>query len=388
MEITPKNIILIGPTGVGKTEIARRLAKVTDSPFIKVEATKFTEVGYVGKDVESIIKDLVNMTYQSMKNQKIEELKEHFLPEIYLKLARKIKPFELSDEQIKKLIEDIKNGEYDDQEVEVDKKPKFDLPVIEISAGSPDEGIKNILDSLASPFGKKDTKKRMKVKNAVDYLLKESIEENMDMDEFIPEVLKKVEEDGIVFIDEIDKIAERESRTRGEVSRQGVQRDILPIVEGTTVITKYGAVKTEHILFVAAGAFTMSSPSDLMPELQGRFPVRVELNSLTKSDFVKILTEVDNNLIIQYKELLKIDNVELEFTKTAIEAIAEVSIEMNEKVENIGARRLHTVMEKLLKEIMFEAPYESEKKIKLNRKDVEKIFNIKKEKDNLNNYIL
>jgi ATP-dependent HslUV protease ATP-binding subunit HslU len=387
LEITPKNIILIGPTGVGKTEIARRLAKVTDSPFIKVEATKFTEVGYVGKDVESIIKDLVNLTYQNMKKRKMEELREEYLPVIYNKIAKKLKPYELLEEEKAKIVEDIKKGIYDETEIEIEKKPKFDIPVIEINASSPDEGLKNLFDSI-SPFGKKDSKKRLKVKNAIEYLLKEIIEENIDTEEFIPEVLKKVEEDGIVFIDEIDKIAERESFSRGEVSRQGVQRDILPIVEGTTVITKFGPVKTDHILFIAAGAFSQSSPSDLMPELQGRFPVKVELKSLTKKDFIEILTKVDNNLLKQYKELLKIDGVELEFTKTAIEAIAEISIDLNTKIENIGARRLHTVLETVLKDIMFEAPFETKKKIKLNRKDIEKVFDIKSDKENLNNYIL
>lgn len=391
-EITPKNIILIGPTGVGKTEIARRLAKVTDSPFIKVEATKFTEVGYVGKDVESMVKDLAGLTFRMLKARKIEELKEENLPLIYEKIAKKLKPYEVNDKDKIELIEKIKSGEYDEDEVEIEKSSKGDSPVIEVFANAPNEdSIQNMLDSLmANMPGKKTKNKMMKVKSAIDYLLKEEIEEKIDMDELIPEVVMKVEEDGIIFIDEIDKIAERESGSRGEVSRQGVQRDILPIVEGTTVMTKYGPIKTDHILFIAAGAFTMSNPSDLMPELQGRFPVKVKLESLTKDDFVKILTQVDNNLIKQYIELLKVDNVNISFAKTAIEAIAEVSIELNNKVENIGARRLHTVLEKVLKEIMFDAPFDNSesKDIKIMKKDVHKMFEIKNEEENLNNYIL
>jgi len=393
-EITPKNIILMGPTGVGKTEIARRLSLITDSPFIKVEATKYTEVGYVGKDVEAMIKDLVANTVRKFKADEIEKLKEKYKEDVYLTIARKLKPYETVKEDVKKtLLEEIANGVHDEEEVEIDKiANKGNMPVVEVVSGSPEdvgENIQGVLDNIMSslPGGDKKTKK-MKVKNAIDYLLRSEVEKDIDLDEIIPSAIRKVEENGIVFIDEIDKIAEREESSRGEVSRQGVQRDILPIVEGTTVMTKHGPVKTEHILFIAAGAFTLASPSDLMPELQGRFPVKVKLKSLEKEDFIKILTEIEYNLLIQYKSLLEVDNLDLSFTKAAIEEIAEVAIELNEIVENIGARRLAGVIEEILNEIMFEAPYTEEKSIKIGKKDVEKVFKTKDEEENLDNYIL
>ncbi len=391
-EITPKNVILIGATGVGKTEIARRLARITDSPFIKVEATKFTEVGYVGKDVESMIKDLLGLTIRNLKSKKIEELKEQFLPMVYTKVAGLIKPYSTINEDEKaEMIKKIENGEYDGHQIEVEKEAKVEGPVIEVFANAPGEedGMSDLLESIMStlPGGKKK-KKKMAVEHAVDYILRSEVEKSIDLDELIPEAISKVEEDGIVFIDEIDKIAEREGNSRGEVSRQGVQRDILPLVEGTTVMTKYGPVKTDHILFIAAGAFTLSSPSDLMPELQGRFPVRVKLKSLEKEDFIKILTQVEYNLIEQYKNLLKVDNVELDFTKQAIEAIADVAIELNESIENIGARRLASVIETVLRELMYEAPYSELIKVKIGKKDVEKVFKIDAEEENLDKYIL
>jgi len=391
-EITPKNIILMGPTGVGKTEIARRLASITDSPFIKVEATKYTEVGYVGKDVESMIKDLVSLTFNRLKSQKFEELKEKYLEQILLKVAKLIKPYgtiDLKEKEI--LLQDIKDGKYDETEVEIEKTKTPETPMVEVFSprgDSDDEGLKNVLDNIMNSFpgGKKKIVK-MNVKNAIDYLLRIEVEANVDLEELKPIAISKVEEDGIIFIDEIDKIAEREG-SRSEVSRQGVQRDILPIIEGTTVMTKYGSVRTEHILFIAAGAFTLASPSDLMPELQGRFPIKVKLKSLTKEDFIKILTEVEFNLLVQYKELLKTDNVNLSFTKGAIEEIAQVAIELNEDIENIGARRLAGVIEKILNDIMFEAPYGKEKSIKIGKKDVLKVFNYDSEEENLDKYIL
>ncbi len=391
-EITPKNVILIGATGVGKTEIARRLARITDSPFIKVESTKFTEVGYVGKDVESMIKDLLGLTIRNLKSQKIEELKEQFLPMVYTKVAGLIKPYSTINEDEKaEMIKKIENGEYDGHQIEVEKEAKVEGPVIEVFANAPGEedGMSDLLESIMStlPGGKKK-KKKMAVEHAVDYILRSEVEKSIDLDELIPEAISKVEEDGIVFIDEIDKIAEREGNSRGEVSRQGVQRDILPLVEGTTVMTKYGPVKTDHILFIAAGAFTLSSPSDLMPELQGRFPVRVKLKSLEKEDFIKILTQVEYNLIDQYKNLLKVDNVELDFTKQAIETIADVAIELNESIENIGARRLASVIEAVLRELMYEAPYPELIKSKIGKKDVEKVFKLDAEEENLDKYIL
>lgn len=390
-EITPKNIILMGPTGVGKTEIARRLAKVNNSPFIKVEATKFTEVGYVGKDVESMIKDLVGMTYRMVKSEKIERLREDVLPEVYETILKKLRPYEVNDDEKAKLKEQIKKGDFDKDMINIEKSPKSDGPVIEVFAGNADEdGIQGAIENFMSniPGMKKSKEVEMSVRDAIDYLMKELVEKKIDTEELGPEVIRRVEEDGIIFIDEIDKIAERESGGRSEVSRQGVQRDILPIVEGTTVMTKYGPCKTEHILFIAAGAFSMASPSDLMPELQGRFPIRVKLKSLTKEDFIKILTQVENNLIEQYKAMLKVDRVNLDFTKGAIERIAEIAMELNETIENIGARRLHTVLEKVLNEIMFEAPYEEETDMKYGKKEIDKIFDLEIKEENLDDYIL
>ena len=391
-EITPKNIILIGPTGVGKTEIARRLARITDSPFIKVEATKFTEVGYVGKDVESMIKDLLSMTVRNIKSRKIDELEEQYISVVYTKIANLIKPYStLNEDEKAEMLRKIENGDYNDHLVEVEKEAKVDGPVIEVFANSPgeEEGMEGLLDSIMStlPGGKKK-KKKMTVKTAIDYLLRAEIEQNIDNDDVISEAISKVEEDGIIFIDEIDKIAEREGNSRGEVSRQGVQRDILPLVEGTTVMTKHGPVKTEHILFIAAGAFTLSNPSDLMPELQGRFPVRVKLKSLEKEDFIKILTEVEYNLLEQYQSLLKVDNAEISFTKQAIEKIADVAIDLNENVENIGARRLASVIESILRDMMYEAPYDNLLKAKIGKRDVEKVFKLDIEEENLDKYIL
>lgn len=392
-EITPKNIILIGSTGVGKTEIARRLAKLADAPFIKVEATKYTEVGYVGKDVESMIKDLLGITIRKLKGDKIEELKEKYREGIIEKVAKLIKPYDTVNLDVKKeLIDDIMDGKYDDYEVEIEKSPKGDLPFVEVvSAGNtPEEGVQGIIDNIVSSFPGRGKSKNivMNVVDAIDYLLNEEVEKNIDMEAIIPEAIRTTEQDGIVFIDEIDKIAEREGGGRSEVSRQGVQRDILPIVEGTTVMTKYGAVKTDHILFIAAGAFTLASPSDLMPELQGRFPVKVRLKNLEVEDFIKILTQVEYNLLNQYKSLLKVDNVDISFTKGAIERIAEVSMDLNENVENIGARRLATVVETILKEIMYEAPYEKLQVIKIGKREVDNIYKEETEEENLDNYIL
>ncbi len=392
-EITPKNIILIGSTGVGKTEIARRLAKLADAPFVKVEATKYTEVGYVGKDVESMIKDLLGITIRKLKGDKIEELKEKYREGVVERVAKLIKPYDTVNLDVKKeLIDDILDGKYDDYEVEIEKSPKGDLPFVEVvSAGNtPEEGVQGIIDNIVSSFPGRGKSKNivMNVVDAIDYLLNEEVEKNIDMEAIIPEAIRTTEQDGIVFIDEIDKIAEREGGGRSEVSRQGVQRDILPIVEGTTVMTKYGAVKTDHILFIAAGAFTLASPSDLMPELQGRFPVKVKLKNLEVEDFIKILTQVEYNLLNQYKSLLKVDNVDLSFTKGAIERIAEVSMDLNENVENIGARRLATVVETILKEIMYEAPYDKLQVIKIGKREVDNIYREETEEENLDNYIL
>lgn len=390
-EITPKNIILMGPTGVGKTEIARRIAKIANAPFLKVEATKYTEVGYVGKDVESIIKDLVSVTYRKMKEQKYIDLRDEVYDIALEKVAKILKPYDsLNDEEKEKIMEDINQGIYDDQEIEIEKTRKdMDMPIIEVvSGGDEASGIGSILDQVMSNVTGKNRKLTTNVKNAIEIFINEEVEKKLDLDNLNEEVIDNVENNGIIFIDEIDKIAERDGVGKGEVSRQGVQRDILPIVEGSTVMTKLGPVKTDHILFIAAGAFTQSSPSDLMPELQGRFPVRVKLKNLEKEDFIKILTDVEYNLLEQYKAMLATDNVELTFTKGAIERVAELTAQMNEKIENIGARRLASVIEELLREVMYEAPYEEKKKVNVDVNFVKKIFKKENEEENLDKYIL
>ena len=390
-EITPKNIILMGPTGVGKTEIARRIAKIANAPFLKVEATKYTEVGYVGKDVESIIKDLVSVTSRKMKEQKYIDLRDEVYNIALEKVAKILKPYDsLNDEEKEKIMEDINQGIYDDQEIEIEKTRKdMDMPIIEVvSGGDEASGIGSILDQVMSNVTGKNRKLTTNVKNAIEIFINEEVEKKLDLDSLNEEVIDNVENNGIIFIDEIDKIAERDGVGKGEVSRQGVQRDILPIVEGSTVMTKLGPVKTDHILFIAAGAFTQSSPSDLMPELQGRFPVRVKLKNLEKEDFIKILTDVEYNLLEQYKAMLATDNVELTFTKGAIERVAELTAQMNEKIENIGARRLASVIEELLREVMYEAPYEEKKKVNVDVNFVKKIFKKENEEENLDKYIL
>lgn len=387
-EITPKNIILIGSTGVGKTEIARRIAKIANAPFLKVEATKYTEVGYVGKDVESIIKDLVSLTYRKMKEEKFLSLRKSSLDTAIERIAKILKPYDsLNDKEKINIKKEIQNGKYDNNEIEIDKPKKDnDIPIIEVVSGGEDIG--EFIDQMMSSLPGKVKKMTTTVKNALSLFLDEEIEKKIDLEALTEEVIENVENNGIIFIDEIDKITERDGIGKGDVSRQGVQRDILPIVEGSTVMTKYGPVRTDHILFIAAGAFSQSSPSDLMPELQGRFPIRVKLQNLEKEDFVKILTEVEYNLLKQYKAMLSVDNVELNFTKGAIEKIAEITVTQNEKIENIGARRLASVIEELLKEIMFEAPYEKTKKITIDINFIKKVLKKDTEEENLDKFIL
>ena len=390
-EITPKNIILMGSTGVGKTELARRLAKITNSPFLKVEATKYTEVGYVGKDVESIIKDIVALTVKRVKSEETEKLREKYYDLAVEKVAKLINNLDTLDDEFKNnLVEHIKSGKFDDAIVEMDKSQYEQRgPIIEIMGYSEGNDIENVLQNVMSlGENKKPKKSKVKVKDAITMIINKEIENNLDNEAIGMEAIRRVEENGIIFIDEIDKIAATNNAGRGEVSRQGVQRDILPIIEGTTVMTKFGAVRTEHILFIAAGAFSEASFSDLMPELQGRFPLVVEMEDLTQKDFVKILTDIDYNLIEQYKSLLAVDNVELNFSKTAIEKIAEYAYDQNCNVENIGARRLAGVIELILRDVMFEAPYEEKKKVNIDKKMVDKILKSDTEEENLDKYIL
>ena len=364
-EISPKNIIMIGPTGVGKTEIARRLARMTRSPFIKVEASKYTEVGYVGRDVESMIRELmdlaVNMVQEEEKEalgQKAGEAAEERLLDLLLPGGRAApagaeRP-EATREKLRALLHE---GRLDDREVELETREGGGLPVARIFTGMGLEDMeKNLSEAMSQFFPKKTQRRRLKVREAWSVLAAEEAARLVDMDKVTAEAKARVEQHGLVFIDELDKVAGRESRSGPDVSREGVQRDLLPLVEGSTVPTKYGPVKTDHILFIAAGAFHVAKPSDLIPELQGRFPIRVELSPLTRDDFVRILTEPENALTRQYKALLATEEVELDFWPEAVETLAELACQVNEKNENIGARRLATIMEKLLDEVSFEAP--------------------------------
>ncbi|MGC8853024.1 MAG: ATP-dependent protease ATPase subunit HslU, partial [Hydrogenobacter sp.] len=362
-EVAPKNILMIGPTGVGKTEIARRLAQLIKAPFIKVEATKYTEIGYVGRDVESMVRELVEVSYQMVKQEKIQKVKERAKRAAEERILDYLVPQQLSfgireSQDISKreaMREKLRNGELDEKIIEIDVQEKT-VPFIGI-AGPPgledlEEQLRNMLGSMMPTR----RRRKLKVKEALHLLEQEEAEKLIDPEEVSRDAIYRAENFGIIFIDEIDKIAIKTPGVGPGVSREGVQRDLLPIVEGTTVKTKYGPVRTDHILFIAAGAFHMAKPSDLIPELQGRFPIRVELSPLTKEDFVRILKEPKNALTKQYIELLRTEGVELEFTDDAIEEIARIAEEANNKTENIGARRLHTVMEKLLEDISFNAP--------------------------------
>jgi ATP-dependent HslUV protease ATP-binding subunit HslU len=381
-EIAPKNIIMIGPTGVGKTEIARRLAKLAQSPFLKVEASKFTEVGYVGRDVESMIRDLVEIAIGLLREEesrnvrsKAEDLAEERLLDILLptrsrRRVRRVGPtpaqnendedMEVAQRTREKFKKMLRNGKLDDRDVEIETQISS-MPVVEVfSPQGMEEMDINLKDMFSNIFPSKSKKRRVKVPEALQILVEEELAKLVDHDKIVQMAKQRVEQTGMVFIDELDKIAGSSSERYGpDVSREGVQRDLLPIIEGSTVNTKHGVVRTDHILFIGAGAFHMSKPSDLIPELQGRFPLRAELSPLTKEDFVRILTEPKNALVIQYEELLKTEGVTLEFQEEAIRVIAELAEEVNERAENIGARRLHTIMEKLLEEISFEAPHMS-----------------------------
>lgn len=384
-EIMPKNIIMIGPTGVGKTEIARRLAKLTNSPFLKVEASKFTEVGYVGRDVESIVRDLVEIAIDMVREEKMEEVEDkaelaaedrlldlllpptpaaattHDAGSNVIQLPASTsdseeKPGEREQRTREKLRQQFREGKLDERMVELDVRDR-NMPSFEIITNQGTEEMDiNLKDMIPGLFGQRTKKRKMKVGEAFDYLVQEEENRLVDMDQVTRLAVERVEDSGMVFLDEIDKIAGREGGHGPDVSREGVQRDILPIVEGTTVNTKYGMVSTDHILFIAAGAFHVSKPSDLIPELQGRFPIRVELQSLTVEDFVRILTEPKSSLVKQSTALLETEGLKLEFTKEAIQEMAHFAFRVNETTENIGARRLHTILERVLDEISFQAP--------------------------------
>ncbi len=368
-EILPKNILMIGPTGVGKTEISRRLAKLADAPFIKVEATKFTEVGYVGRDVEQIIRDLVETAIAMIKEKKRKEVeaKAHLLSEE--RVINALVGENASESTKESFRKKLRDGELDDKEIDLKIKDSasnmtsFEVP------GMPGAqmGMLNIGDMLGKAMGDKYRSKKMLVKDSYEILLQEESDNLLDQDSIIQEALKSVQNHGIVFIDEIDKICARENRQGADVSREGVQRDLLPLIEGTSVSTKHGIIKTDHILFITSGAFHLAKPSDLLPELQGRLPIRVELGALTKEDFVSILTDTEASLIKQYVALMDTEGLKLEFSKDAIEKIADIAVSVNSNVENIGARRLHTVLERVLDDISFTAPDLDEKNMKIDQ---------------------
>lgn len=391
-EITPKNIIMKGPTGVGKTEIARRLAKIVKAPFIKVEATKYTEVGYVGRDVESMIRDLVETAVRIVKDENLERVETKAqayankrICEIIFKDRRK-KTAELSDKALNdKILEELKEGKLDEVILEIEVQEKA-APSMMQGAGMEI----NLNDMLGGLLPTKHKRRKVTVKEALKIYTEQEGERLLDMDAVREEGLRRAEQDGIIFLDEIDKIASRGSNSSGvDVSREGVQRDILPIVEGCTVMTKYGSIKTDYILFIASGAFQISRIGDLIPELQGRFPIRVELNSLNYEDFVKILTEPENAITRQYIALLSVDNVKIEFTKDAIEQMSRVAVVENETGENIGARRLHTIIESLLEDISFNAGGDHpEIKVKIDKKYVESHLDKEIKSHDLKRYIL
>ena len=416
-EVIPKNIIMMGPTGVGKTEIARRLAKLANSPFMKVEASKFTEVGYVGRDVESMVRDLVEIAIDMVREEKLEDVadkaemnaEERLLDLLLPSMPAQVPPrpstpeqkqigFDVNSEPIlagepgsrtrEKLRQQLREGKLDERIVELEVREKS-MPAFEIITNQGVEEMDvNMKDMLPNIFGQRTKKRKMKVSEAFEYLIQEEEQRLVDMDQVTRIAVERVENSGIIFLDEIDKIAGREGGHGPDISREGVQRDILPIVEGTTVNTRYGMVRTDHILFIAAGAFHVSKPSDLIPELQGRFPIRVELQSLTVEDFIKILTEPKSSLTKQYIALLDTEGLKLEFTPEALAEVANFAFKVNEGTENIGARRLHTIMEKVLDEISFEAPDMKEKQVTIDADYVRsKLTDIVKDQD-LSRYIL
>ncbi len=404
-EIVPKNILMIGPTGVGKTEIARRIAKITNAPFVKVEASKFTEVGYVGRDVESMVRDLARISYEMVKKEELNKVEDKAIKaaedrilEILVPSIKKPKTIYDTPEEEERLTrtkekfrEKLKNGELDDKTIEItvsqQKNQQF-MPFIEVAAAPIDELDSNLKDMLDNIIPSKKKTRKVTVKEAKNILKEEEAQKLIDKEKVKEKAIERASNYGIIFIDEIDKVVGKSAGSGPDVSREGVQRDLLPIVEGSSVNTRYGTIKTDHILFIAAGAFHQSKPSDMIPELQGRFPIRVELQPLKKDEFVRILKEPKNALIKQYRALLNVDGVELVFEDSGIEKLAELAEKINQETENIGARRLHTLLERLLDDISFEAPDIDEKTVKIDDKYVEnKISDIADDKD-LSRYIL
>ena len=418
-EVAPKNIIMIGPTGVGKTEIARRRARLSGSPFTKVEASKFTEVGYVGRDVESMVRDLVEIAVDMVREEKIYEVQdkaeenaeerlldlllpplkpvyrpEPTAPSLAAQAPQAAQPIQDRTDHTDfqatraKLRKQLRDGKLDNRTVELDMRerafPSFEI----ITSGGVEEMDINIKDMLPGLFGGKTRKRKLKVPEALEYLIQEEEQKLVDMDQVGRLAVERTEQAGIIFVDELDKIAGREGGHGPDVSREGVQRDLLPIVEGTSVSTKYGMVRTDHLLFIAAGAFHVSKPSDLIPELQGRFPIRVELHSLSKGDFVRILQEPKSALLKQYRALLATEGIDLEFTEDAVDSVASYSMRVNEATENIGARRLHTIMEKVLDELSFEAPDLTQKKWVIDAEYVGRMLDEIANDDDLSRYIL
>ncbi len=404
-EIVPKNILMIGPTGVGKTEIARRIAKITNAPFVKVEASKFTEVGYVGRDVESMVRDLARISYEMVKKEEIKKVEkkanksaEDRILEILIPSLKKPKTIYDTPEEEERITktkekfrEKLQKGELDNKTIEITTNPQKNaqfMPFIEVAAAPIEEMDSSFKDMLDSIMPQKKKTRKVTIKEAKNILQEEEAQKLIDKDKVKEKAIERASNNGIIFIDEIDKVVGKSSSSSPDVSREGVQRDLLPIVEGSSVNTRYGVLKTDHILFIAAGAFHQSKPSDMIPELQGRFPIRVELQPLKKEEFVRILKEPKNALIKQYKALLKTEDVNIEFTYNGIEKIAELAEIINQETENIGARRLHTLLEKLLENISFEAPDLKDKDITIDSYYVEnKLNNIVKNKD-LSRYIL
>jgi len=390
-EVLPKNILMIGPTGVGKTEISRRLSKLAEAPFIKVEATRYTEVGYVGRDVEQIIRDLIEIAISMIKERRRKEVKAKAELKAEEKVLDSLVGNKASVATRESFRKRLRSGDLDNNEIEIEvENTSSNMQSFEIP-GMPggNVGMVNLGDILGKSMGnKKGKKKKMTVKESHNILVAQESDKMIEEDKIIKEAKKVTEENGIVFLDEIDKVSARSDRVGGDVSREGVQRDLLPLIEGTTVSTKHGPIKTDHILFIASGAFQLAKPSDLLPELQGRLPIRVELNALKEEDFIRILKEPDNSLIKQYKELLKTENVNLEFTDDGIDMLAKVSAEVNSSVENIGARRLHTIIEKVLDDISFNATDRSGETITVDKKYVQdNLGNLVKDTD-LSKFIL